>query len=467
MKIGIRRKLTARRFLLCGLMAVTAVALLGVVALAVGQGAQLTAELAGSGSVLGMASLFALGQVVTDEEFRKTLLEGMEGVNKRFKTFDDFQTETKQALGELKATRDTVNKQADVIASLKKALAAFERERAMAIGGEAAMRNLVARENAANYIIGCFKAARKLELSPAQKTAITGVDSGVGAAITPQETGKVVYDNLLGYGQFATLGLVPIGSRTQVLPYVSARPTAYIVGQGAQITEGAVTGSSTTATIKEFAAWLPVPNAMLEDAEDNDMDLAMYLLDLIAQAIAYRLDWAAFAADGTDDTTDGAYTGIAVGGTAATAGAGNTTVAELELPDFVRCLTTVGAGVLQRNAKWWIHPTIIAKICLVRDANGRPIFQLANESPSGTIGSILGFPVVPTGAMPSTDSAGNVVAVFGDPRGCAVGIRKQLNLASSSDFQFDYNRTAFRGVMRAGVQVQLATSFAKLTLPAQ
>jgi HK97 family phage major capsid protein len=197
------------------------------------------------------------------------------------------------------------------------------------------------------------------------------------------------------------------------------------------------------------------------------MDLAMYLLDLIAQAIAYRLDWAAFSADGTDDVTDGAYTGIAVGGTAATAAAGNTTVAELELADFVRCLTTVAAGVLQRNAKWWIHPTIIAKICLVRDANERPIFQLANEAPSGTIGSILGYPVVPTGAMPSTDSAGNVVAVFGDPRGCAVGIRKQLNLASSSDFQFDYNRTAFRGVMRAGVQVQLATSFAKLTLPAQ
>jgi len=276
----------------------------------------------------------------------------------------------------------------------------------------------------------------------------------------------VVYDNLLRYGQFATLGLVPIGSRTQVLPYISARPTAYIVAQGAQITEGAVTGSSTTATIKDFAAWLPVANSLLEDAEDNDMDLAMYLLDLIAQAIAYRLDWAAFAADGTDDTTDGAYTGIAVGGTAAAAAEGNKTVADLELADFVRCLTTVDAAVLQREAKWWIHPTVIAKICLVRDGAGRPIFQNANDAPLGAIGSILGYPVIPTGAMPSTDAAGNVIAVFGDPRGCAVGIRKQLNLASSSDFQFDYNRTAFRGVMRAGVQVQLATSFAKLTLSA-
>ena len=127
-----------------------------------------------------------------EKKFEETVLEGMEAVSNRVKKFEDFQTETKAALGELKATRDTVNKQADVIASLKKALSALERERAMAIGGEAAMRNLVSRENAANYIIGCFKSARKLELSPAQKTAITGVDSGVGAAITPQETGKVV-----------------------------------------------------------------------------------------------------------------------------------------------------------------------------------------------------------------------------------------------------------------------------------
>ena len=404
---------------------------------------------------------------MSEKTFEQTILDGVQAIDGRVKKFEEFQTETKSAIGELKATRETVNKQADVIAALKKAIDAMDRERSLAIGGQAALRHLVARDNAANMIIGAFKQARGLSLTPAQKTAITGVDSGVGAAITPQETGKVIYDNLLRYGQFSTLGIVPIGSRTQVLPQVTARPTAYIVAQGAQIGEGAVTGSSTTATIKDFAAWIPIANSLLEDAADNDMDLAMYLLDLIAQAIAYRLDWAAFAADGTDDTTDGAYTGIAVGGTAAAAANGNVTVADLDLADFVRCLTTVGAGVLQRRALWWIHPTIIAKICLIRDGNGRPVFQLANEAPSGTIGSILGFPVISTGAMPSTDSAGNVIAVFGDPMGCAVGIRKELNLASSSDFQFDYNRTAFRGIMRAGVQVQLATSFAKLTLAAQ
>jgi HK97 family phage major capsid protein len=110
---------------------------------------------------------------------------------------------------------------------------------------------------------------------------------------------------------------------------------------------------------------------------------------------------------------------------------------------------------------------VLAKIIQIKDLNGRPIFQNALEAPAGnSIGSILGYPVIVTAAMPSTDSAGNVVAVFGDPQGCAVGVRKSFELARSSDFQFDYNREAFRTIVRAGVVIKSATSFAKLTLAA-
>jgi HK97 family phage major capsid protein len=115
-----------------------------------------------------------------------------------------------------------------------------------------------------------------------------------------------------------------------------------------------------------------------------------------------------------------------------------------------------------------MHPQVLAKIVQIRDSNGRPIFQTALEAPAGnSIGSILGYPVVLAAAMPSTDSAGNVVAVFGDPQGGAVGIRKQFELAQSDHFEFTSNNSVFRALIRAGFIIKSATSFAKLTLAAQ
>lgn len=403
-------------------------------------------------------------------EFQKKVLAGIEHQateTNRIKTAQEtllgdvsrLDKVTKQALEDLTKVKENANEFAKVMARVQ---ALLKREANQSFGNP--IERFCADEGRANWIVGCFKQAMKLPLTPEQKTAITGIDSGIGGAVTPQETANMIYDALLRYGQWNTLGVMPIGSRTQIVPLVTARPTAYWVAQGAQITEGAVTGASVTLTIKEAAAWIPVANALLEDA---DASFAPYLMDLLLQAVAYRLDWACFAADGTNDTTDGAYTGIAVGGTAAGAAAGNVSVATLDYEDFVTAITTVDAGVLSRQAKWWIHPTILAKIAKIKDGNGRSIFQNALEAPAPmSIGSILGYPVVVTGAMPSTDSTSKVVAVFGDPQGCAVAVRKQFSLDQSSDFQFDYNRTAFRSIVRAGVVVKSATSFGMLTTAA-
>lgn len=403
-------------------------------------------------------------------EFQQKMLAGVETLStetNRIKTGQEkiladvtrLDAETKRAFEDLTKVKEHAN---DFTQALARVQALLKREERSAFGNP--LERFCADETRANWVLGAFKKAAGLPLTPAQKTALTGIDSGLGAAATPQETANMIYDALLRYGQWSTLGVMPIGSRTQVVPLVTARPTAYWTAQGAQISEGAVTGSSVTLTIKEAAAWIPVANALLEDAESS---FAPYLMDLLLQAVAYRLDWACFAADGTNDTTDGAFTGIAVGGTAAGAATGNVSVATLDYDDFVKCLTTVDAGVLGRAAKWWIHPTVLAKITLIKDSNGRPIFQNALEAPApGAIGSICGYPVVVTGAMPSTDSTSKVIAVFGDPQGCAVGVRKQFALDSSSDFQFDYNRTAYRAIVRAGVVVKSATSFAMLTTAA-
>lgn len=408
--------------------------------------------------------------VLGEAQFQKKVLDGIETVTGKTELIETAQQkiltdvtrldgETKKALEDLTKVKGHVN---EFTQTLSRVQGLLKREERAAFGDP--LGKLAASEEHCRYIIACCKAAMKLPLTAVEKTAITGIDSGIGQAVVPQETSNMIYDALLRYGQWNTLGVMPIGSRTQIVPLVSARPTAYWVAQGAQITEGAVTGTSVTLTIREAAAWIPVANAQLEDAEPG---FASYLMDLLLQAVVYRLDWACFAADGTADTTDGSYTGIAVGGTAAGAAGGNVSVATLDYDDFVKCLTTVDSGVLQRQAKWWIHPTILAKITLIKDANGRPIFQNALEAPSpGAIGSICGYPVIVTGAMPSTDTTSSVVAVFGDPQAQAVGMRKQFALDSSSDFQFDYNRTAFRSIVRGGTVTKLATGLAKLTTAA-
>lgn len=407
---------------------------------------------------------------MNEAEFQTKVLAGMETVTGKTELIETAQqkiltdvtrldVETKKAFEDLTKVKGHVN---DFSQTLARVQGMLKREERAAYGDP--LGKLAASEDHCRYIIACCKRAMKLPLTAVEKTAITGIDSGIGQAVVPQETSNMIYDALLRYGQWNTLGVMPIGSRTQIVPLVSARPTAYWVAQGAQITEGAVTGTSVTLTIKEAAAWIPVANAQLEDAEPG---FASYLMDLLLQAVVYRLDWACFAADGTNDTTDGAYTGIAVGGTAAGAASGNVSVATLDYDDFVKCLTTVDSAVLQRQAKWWIHPTILAKITLIKDANGRPIFQNALEAPSpGAIGSICGYPVIVTGAMPSTDTTSKVVAVFGDPQAQAVGMRKQFALDSSSDFQFDYNRTAFRTIVRGGTVTKLATGLAMLTTAA-
>ena len=103
----------------------------------------------------------------------------------------------------------------------------------------------------------------------------------------------------------------------------------------------------------------------------------------------------------------------------------------------------------------------------IKDGNGRSIFLTANEAPApGGIGSILGYPVTLAHAAPSTNTAGNVIAVFGDPNGLVHGVRQDFEFKSSADFYFADNEIAFRAIARNMAKVRSATAFAKLTLAA-
>jgi HK97 family phage major capsid protein len=408
---------------------------------------------------------------MNDQEFQTKVLGGVEALQAEQKTAKQeiatLSAETKSAIAEIDKVKKVTNDQAILIEKVRKANEMLHYDIARAQGNP--IGRIMRDENKAKAVLRALFAtfganASQLSLRPEAKALLES--STPGSTMINAELARDVYDVLGTYGAWSSLGVRSVGTYLQKLPVKTARPVAYwLLTGGGQITpDSTKAGTSVDLNVLDIGVLLAVAKALVEEAE---LDVVQDILDDFGEACAYRLDWSAFAADGTSDVTDGGFTGIASGGTAATAANGNTTTEKLDLEDFVRCLTTVASGVLGRPCKWWIHPTILAKICLIKDANGRPIFQNALEAPApNAIGSILGYPVVLTEAMPSTDSAGNVVAVFGDPQGCAVGVRKQFEFAASDSFYFDYNQIAYRGIMRAGVAIRRATAFAKLTLAA-
>lgn len=293
-----------------------------------------------------------------------------------------------------------------------------------------------------------------------------GEDSSPGSTTITDDLWSEVYHVLESYGIWNTFSVVPVSTKNTKFMVKTARPITLIIAENVQISEDSTkAGTSVTAETEKFATLSSVSLELLQDAE---IDVTADLLDDFAEATAYRIDWCCTQADGTADTTDGGMTGVfGGGGTAANAGTGQTTVEGTNLTAWQNCLLTVAAGVLQRPAKWWMHPQILVRALSVQDGNGRPIFLTALEAPSaGAIGSILGYPVIPTAVAPTTNTAGSKVAAFGDPGGLVVGLSKQFMFESSDHLHWDYYQRTFRGIARAGVKVRAATAFGVLTLAA-
>jgi HK97 family phage major capsid protein len=373
-------------------------------------------------------------------------------------------TETKKAFEELTAVKASAASMDEKLQAIQRATLRLEIERKMSF------RDPIARIQAdpqkREFVNAMVRKACGIKLSEAHVKAL-GEDATPGSTYIIGDLATEIYDVLAQYGAWNTLGTRRLGTKTTTYPVKTARPLAnWILTEGGQIGADATKAGTSVDLEAEVVAVLV--NVSLQLLQDAQVDVTQDVLQDMAQALAYRLDWSAFAADGTADVTDGGFTGIFVGGTAANAAAGNTTVSNLDLDDFIRCLTTVASDVLRRPARWWMHPTILAKCAGIKDNNKRPLFQTALEAPApGAIGSILGYPVTLVEAAPSTDAAGNVVAVFGDPQGCIVGVRNDFELAASDEHLWDYYSRSFRGVGRAGVKIRAATAFAKLTTAAQ
>jgi HK97 family phage major capsid protein len=269
----------------------------------------------------------------------------------------------------------------------------------------------------------------------------------------------------LRFGAWATLGVRPVGTKNTKVPVKTARPVANFILTEAGTVSVDTTKAGTTVTL-EVEVIAVLLNVSLQLIEDGEIDVVADVLDDFIEAVNFRADFAAFQGSGAADATHGGVTGLFNFGTAATAAATRTSIALTKYDDWLRCLTTVDAAVLSRQARWWMHPSLIAASIGVQDSNGRPIFQTALEAPTGGIVNLFGFPVTMVGAAPSANAASAKVAAFGDPRAYAVGMRKGFTFEASDAPRWSTLERSFRGHCRFDAVGARASALAVMTLPA-
>lgn len=319
-------------------------------------------------------------------------------------------------------------------------------------------------------IRGIASEKRRTPMTAAQKSAWETYQKAVTEGASPGSTYinddlvTNIYSLIAEYGIWRGFDVIAAGTKTTKLIVDSTDPDMLVVDEGTAPDEAAYTGASVSAAVKKLLGWIGVSSELLEDSEVN---VAALLLPKFANATAKRIDFFALAADGTADATNGGFTGIFAGGTAAVAAATHTSVAATTLEDWLKVLLTVNAAALTRPCKWWMHPQQIVRALAVKDGNGRSIFLPAIDAPTvGGLGSILGYPVVASHAAQSTDGVSKKIAAFGDPLGEAVLLRKDFEWAASDQVKFLEDKTVFRARARVAAKIKQTDAFAVLTTAA-
>lgn len=426
----------------------------------------------GAGLPMIPLRLAVAGEENEDADFEKSVLGGVKKLQKTqdelVSNYDQLHKDTKKAFEELTQVKNNLNSIAEFEQKLKKVELAMRREQRMAFGNPilriAQDEELRTRFNCA--IRQAIDRSGDMERLTAPMRKALGEDTSPGSTLINPALAREIYDTLAQYGIFNTFGVRNVGTKIEKFPVKTTRPIAkHILTEGDEIVDDDnKAGTSVDCTMVVMAVLL---NVSLQLLMDSEFDVTADVLDDFAEAFAYLMDWDCLQADGTADATDGGNTGVFAGGTAAVAAAGNTTVETLELEDVTNALLTVDPVVLNRAARWWMHPRILVRMLSIKDGNERPIFLTATEAPTrGGIGSILGYPVTPAFAAPSANTASSKVAVFGDGNSLVVGMRSDWTFEASDHHKWNTLQRSFRGYGRAGVKIRRATAFAVLTTAA-
>ena len=342
--------------------------------------------------------------------FRKTVLDGVEGQDKKLSTLVTDHTELKKKAEE--AFKDLGEQKALTVEQAKKILSL---ERSLVC----ASRNMDPNEDGMQFFKRAYpeeckevgQAILDIKKSFNLRKKTEGTDTQ--PALVPTQFSDSVYSRVVNYGAFRALDTHPMGAQTEEMIVETSEPVAVFVPENGVIPQSTLGLGPVGMTAKKIGLLLGVSQELLQD---SIIDLGAYVVNKFARAVAKRADFAAYMSTGANDIYSGGFTGVFNAGTAVVAAAGHTTIGAMTLDDILKLISSVPQAVIENGPKWFINPFLLPQFLGIKDGNGRPLFLNALEAPAyGAIGTLLGFPVVPVSVAPSTNAASSQIAAFGDP----------------------------------------------------
>lgn len=280
------------------------------------------------------------------------------------------------------------------------------------------------------------------------QAAMSGGSDESGGALVPVELERAIIKNVETYGVFAgNARVVQMGSDTLQLVRGRTGIQTYFVGETpSSIGESSPKFDLVTLTARPIATRTLVSRDLAEDAFT---DLASYVAEEIAWALAKKIDECGFLGDGT--STYGGMVGVAsaIGnGSIAQAASGHVSFETLNIEDFTRAVAMLQRWALD-GARWyvssagWAH----AMLRLAAQAGGNTIDTLG-----GRLGpAFLGYPVVITQVLPNSvgNLAGQHVCYFGDlSRAAVLGIRGRMQFVTANELYLATRQIGLFGFMR-------------------
>ena len=255
---------------------------------------------------------------------------------------------------------------------------------------------------------------------------------------------------------------VTMSSDTLLVPKRLTGVTGYWIGENTTIQTSDPTATMVQLVAKKLAIATKVSNELLAD---NAISVADWLAQEYATEMASRLDDAFF--NGTGSSSFGGIRGLVQiddGGHTASvsqAASGNTTVAALDIDDYLAALAKLPRYAIGTSA-WYMHPSVyhnsVQRMMLSNGTVGSAnVGALAGGNTAanlaqGTPNTFLGLPVVWVLKMDATPTTGEIAAYVGDlSLSSIMATKNDMQIASSTDRYFEADQTAFRAIQRLDI----------------
>jgi HK97 family phage major capsid protein len=245
------------------------------------------------------------------------------------------------------------------------------------------------------------------------------------------------------------------------------------VSEGGVIPSTQIVLSQEELKLKKLGAIVSLTRELIEDSE---IDLFSFIATRVAEGFALAEDRAFFTGEGTGDTANAEYTGLLNNTDIPEVVVDGDSIADLTLEKIYEMIDTLPSGA-QANAKFYGNRTIKSKVRLLKDGDGRYIYQ--DPINSATFSTLAGRPWVDVEVMPKASEveAEESFLIYGDLKKTAIlGFRNGLvadrfnagtirNVAGNADINLiTTDREAIRWVTRVGYITMLPTASVRLSL---